>query len=570
MVIEELYTRLGFQVDPKGIDKGKKLISGFKTWIGGLALGAGFAYLAKTGLDAAMTMESLNAQFTVMAGSAERASTLLGDISEFAAKTPFSKLGLADAGKTLMAFGMEAEKVIPTLKMLGDVAGADQNRLNSLALVFGQIQSTGKLMGQDLLQLINQGFNPLTELSKKTGMSVSDLKDAMSQGAITADMVTLAFKSATSEGGLFFGNLEAQSQTLAGKISTLKDNFVTALQNMAEAFLPLLKAGTDMLITFDWSPIVAGVQNFAVEIHNFIVAFKDLPVTLREIITWLERLAPLLLIVFGPAIQAHILRYAAAVRSAVMSSSAFATAQTIVQRAALASGAAMNYQVTALGLLKSALFSVKMTGVSAFKALGLAMKSALGPIGLALMAIEGFVEAYNWLERRNKQKATEEMKATGRKFIEQQRAHGKTIEQVMEEQVGQHEARKARVELLQEQSAKGGEEGRRASQELMSLQAKIRQEAAFIHGLEGAYQDMTGLEWRGKSRSFVKAPAITGDTKELEDAFAKLEKEIKENTKATKKNTKAKEKPFDISALSRQAFDAAFNVKLRELTLGTI
>ena len=103
--------------------------------------------------------------------------------------------------------------VVPTLKMLGDIAGADQNKLNGLALVFGQIQSTGRLMGQDLLQLINQGFNPLTEISKQTGMSVADLKKAMEKGAISADMVTLAFKSATSAGGLFYGNLEAQSQT---------------------------------------------------------------------------------------------------------------------------------------------------------------------------------------------------------------------------------------------------------------------------------------------------------------------------------------------------------------------
>lgn len=569
MVIEELYTRLGFQVDPQGIEKGKKLISGFKSWLGGLALGAGFAYLAKTGLDAAMTMESLNAQFTVMAGSAERARDLLGDISEFAAKTPFSKMGLADAGKTLMAFGMEAEKVVPTLKMLGDVAGADQNRLNSLALVFGQIQSTGKLMGQDLLQLINQGFNPLTVISKQTGISMTDLKDAMADGAISADMVTAAFKAATSEGGLFYGNLEAQSQTLAGRISTLKDNFVTALQNMAEAFLPLLKAGTDMLIAFDWTPIVTSVQAVA-------AALSNIPALLEFLFTWARRLAPVLLIVFGPAIQAHILRYVAAVRSAVMNSRAFAAAQTVVQRAALASGAAMNYQVTALGLLKSALFSVKMTGVSAFKALGLAMKTALGPIGVALMAIEGFVEAYNWLENRQRTKATEESKKWAKKYMEQAMAQGKTREQIMEEQVGLQEGRKARVEVLQEQAAQGGEAGRKASAEILSLRNSISQNAAFVHALEEVYRETTGVEWKGKSQRFVKTPTITGDNKEFLKAFEELEKSIKSSEKATKKQTKATEdntraqKAFDISALSRQAFDAAFNVKLRELTLGTI
>ena len=176
MVIEELYTRLGFQVDPRGLEKGKQMLSSFKKWVGGLAIGAGFTMLARTGIEAAMSMESLTAQFNVMAGSAERAADLIKDISDFAARTPFSKMGLAEAGKTLMAFGMQSESVIPTLQMLGDVAGADQNRLKSLALVFGQIQSTGRLMGQDLLQLINQGFNPLTVISKQTGISMADLK----------------------------------------------------------------------------------------------------------------------------------------------------------------------------------------------------------------------------------------------------------------------------------------------------------------------------------------------------------------------------------------------------------
>ena len=66
MVIEELFTRLGFQVDPKGIDKAKDALGSFKKWVGGLALGAGLISLAKTGVEAAMTMEGLNAQFTVI------------------------------------------------------------------------------------------------------------------------------------------------------------------------------------------------------------------------------------------------------------------------------------------------------------------------------------------------------------------------------------------------------------------------------------------------------------------------------------------------------------------------
>lgn len=570
MVIEELYTLLGFQVDPQGIEKGKQLLSSFKSWVGGLAIGAGFTLLAKTGLDAAMSMESLNAQFTVMAGSAERSRDLIAEISDFAAKTPFSKLGLADAGKTLMAFGLEADKVVPTLKMLGDVAGADQNKLKGLALVFGQIQSTGKLMGQDLLQLINQGFNPLTEISKQTGISVARLKDAMAQGAITADMVTAAFKSATSEGGLFFGNLEAQSQTFAGKISTLKDNFVTALQNMAEAFLPMLKAGADMLIAFDWTPIVSSIQAVA-------GALQRLPDMFGTIATWARRLAPLVYVIFGPAINAQIMRYVAALRSAITASGAFATVQGIVQRAALASGAAMNYQITAIGLLKSAFFSLKTSAVSSFKAIGMAMKTALGPIGIALMAIEGFVEAYNWLKNKAEKEASEkELQFARNLFKDKFLRERKTREQVLDELEGKLEDRKQQVVNLQEQARMGGRVGLEASKQIEKLTPDIRDREKVLDLLKQVYAEQTGVAWRSRTPSMVVDPKLGGDNREFLAAFAGLEKAIKDNEKATKKNTAATDantqaqRSFDISELSRKAFDAAFNVKLRELTLGTI
>lgn len=569
MVIEELYTRLGFQVDPQGIDKGKQLLSGFKNWVGGLAVGAGFTLLAKTGLDAAMTMESLNAQFTVMAGSAERSRDLLAEISDFAAKTPFSKLGLADAGKTLMAFGLEADKVVPTLKMLGDIAGADQNRLKGLALVFGQIQSTGKLMGQDLLQLINQGFNPLTEISKQTGISVARLKDAMAEGAITADMVTAAFKSATSEGGLFFGNLEAQSQTLAGKISTLKDNFVTALQNMAEAFMPLVKAGVDMLVAFDWTPIVSSIQSVG-------EALSTLPENLGTIATWARRLAPLVYAVFAPRINAMVMQYVASLRSAITSSGIFARVQGVVQRAALASGAAMGYQVTAIGLLKSAMFSLKATAVSAFKAIGIAMKTALGPIGIALVAIEGFVEAYNYLSGKAERDATEDQLRQARGVFKNAAVYDrKTREQVVTDAEKRLAQNRQRAAELQEIAGRGGPGAGEASKELAKLSEEMKGQESWVNALRQVYTELTGLEWTSRTWEWgVKDPKLGGDNREFLAAFDGLEKAIKDNEKATKKQTQATnrnteaQRSFDISALSKQAFDAAFNVKLRELTLG--
>lgn len=566
MVIEELYTRLGFQVDPQGIEKGKQLLSSFKTWVGGLAIGAGFTLLAKTGLDAAMTMETLNAQFKVMTGSAERSAELLADISDFAAKTPFSKLGLADAGKTLMAFGLEAEKVVPTLRMLGDVAGADQNKLKGLALVFGQIQSTGRLMGQDLLQLINQGFNPLTEISKQTGISVAKLKDAMAQGAISADMVTAAFQSATSEGGLFYKNLEAQSQTLQGRISTLKDNFVTALQNMAEAFLPMISAGVDMLIAFNWTPIVASVQSFAQALAG--IHFDVVMTWVRRLYVLVQSFAQALAGIPFDSVETWIRRLSILVV-------AFATRdlqKTLITAFARAAEAGL----TAFQRMSFTFTSFRSIAIAGAKSIGLAMNTALGPIGIALMAIEGFVEAYNWLEGRSRAKATEEQKQWARKFLDQGTAQGKTAEQVMAEQVDTQEYRRTRAKRLQEVAAQGGPEGEAAARELRSIQDQVRRQESFVHALREVYRERTGMEWETKSTGLVKSPSVKGDNAELLKAFEGLEAAVNGSTKATKKQTQATEantqahRSFDISSMASQAFDAAFNVKLRGLMEGAI
>ena len=560
MVIEELFTRLGFQVDPKGIDKAKDALGSFKKWVGGLALGAGLISLAKTGVEAAMTMEGLNAQFTVMTGSAEKAKNVIGEIAAFAEKTPFDKLGLSNAAKTLMAFGLEADSVIPTLKMLGDVAGADQNRLNSLALVFGQIKSAGRLMGQDLLQLVGQGFNPLTIISQKTGIAMKDLKKAMEKGAISADMVTLAFKAATSEGGMFFGNLEAQSKTLQGRISTLKDNFVTALQKMAEAFLPMMKAGVDMLIAFNWDPIVNSVKGFA----NVIL---DIP--FDEVITWARRLSVVVIALATRDLQVTL--FNALMKIAAVGKYAFVT---VIQRAALASGAAMGYQVTAVGLLKSSLFSLKSVGVTAFKALGMAMKTALGPIGIAMMAIEGFVEAYNWLKSRSEHEATEKEKAWGKNYFKQKYLYEgkKTPEQVLSELEKNLENENQKLYELQKKANLGGAEGRAASTELKQKSVNVKDRKKTIELLKQVYQEEYGIEWKSTLTPMVKDPNL-GSGLDLSKQFADLEKTIKESTGATKKNTKAVEdntRKFNISDISRQAFDAAFNTKLKEAFITTI
>ena len=169
-------------------------------------------------------IEQYQAGLKTLLGSAEKANETLGNLKEFASTTPFELTDLANASTTLLAFGENVDDLMPDLKMLGDISLGNKEKFSSLALVFGQVKSQGRLMGQDLLQMINAGFNPLLVISEKTGESMDSLKDKMSKGQITFEMVADAMKTATSQGGQFYNALEEQSKKLQGQFSTLKDS----------------------------------------------------------------------------------------------------------------------------------------------------------------------------------------------------------------------------------------------------------------------------------------------------------------------------------------------------------
>lgn len=235
------------------------------------AAGAGVAAVAKMGVEYNAQMQAYQTSFSTMFGDAEKARALTDDLKKMAASTPLAMTDLADASQTLLAFGVSSDRLLPTLKNLGDVALGDSQKMQSLALAFGQMSSTGKLTGQDLLQMINAGFNPLNEISKMTGKSVAELKEEMSRGAISADMVAEAFQHATSEGGQFYNAMANQSQTFEGQMSTLKDN-VSALAgsltedlftNLAANVLPQVNTWVEELLAAAETEGIAGVVDTA-------------------------------------------------------------------------------------------------------------------------------------------------------------------------------------------------------------------------------------------------------------------------------------------------------------------
>ena len=186
--------------------------------------------------------------FKTLLGTMDAAKKHVADLKKFAAETPLTFGDLSQASKTLLAFGLSVDDVLPTLKMLGDISLGNSEKMQSLSLAFGKVQSEGKLTGVTLKQMIIAGFNPLQEIAAKTGEKMDDLKKLMEQGGISTDLVRAAMQSATAEGGRFHDALKDASKTGAGLFSTMQDNWNAMLAKFGEAFMDVTKGGMTKLI----------------------------------------------------------------------------------------------------------------------------------------------------------------------------------------------------------------------------------------------------------------------------------------------------------------------------------
>lgn len=166
--------------------------------------------------------QSMQTAIETMVGK-DMAGQLIPQIKELAKISPLTMSDMVGAEKMMLGFNIQAEDTIKYLKAISDISMGESNKFNSLTLAFSQMSAAGKLMGQDLNQMINAGFNPLQIISEKTGKSIATLKDEMSKGAVSAEMVQQAFIDATSAGGKFYNMSENASKTINGQLSMMQD-----------------------------------------------------------------------------------------------------------------------------------------------------------------------------------------------------------------------------------------------------------------------------------------------------------------------------------------------------------
>lgn len=196
-----------------------------KMTAGAAALAAGFSAreLVSSIVRTRGEMQQLEVAFTTMLQSGERASALLADAVEFAAKTPFDLQGVAGGIRQLLAYGTAAEEAIGTVEMLGNVSAGLSVPLNDMIYLYGTLRAQGRAFTVDIRQFAGRGVPIYEELAKVLGVTRQELTGLISEGKVGFPEVEQAFRNMTSEGGMFYNLMRDQSKTITGQISNLQD-----------------------------------------------------------------------------------------------------------------------------------------------------------------------------------------------------------------------------------------------------------------------------------------------------------------------------------------------------------
>jgi tape measure domain-containing protein len=263
-----------------------------RTLAKGLVIGFGAAAGAATLLVREFSkIENAEAAFTPLLGGAKRAAELVEKLNQTAATTPFQFQTLADSAKQLLpVMNQDIDRTIATLKMLGDTAGGNAQKYESVTRGFTKAMLKGKTDMESLNMIAEAGVPIFTELTKSLGLaSNAQLFERIKKGAVSTDDLTNAFQRMTSNGGIFFQGMEIASRTLSGRWSTLKDNISLTAAALGKQLAPtvekILKYAIDLTsrirewVTLNRDLINKKLQEFLevvkTTINEIVQAFRD-------------------------------------------------------------------------------------------------------------------------------------------------------------------------------------------------------------------------------------------------------------------------------------------------------
>lgn len=204
-----------------------------------MKLTAPIVALGTVGVNYNAQMEQYRTMFTTLTGSAEEADRIISQLQADAQKSPFDSASLIQANQYLISAGVEADEARTMINNLGNAVaatGGGSAELERMAQNLQQIQNVGKATSQDIKQFANAGINIYGLLAESTGKTVEEVKDM----DVTYEQLAQAFAMASSEGGKYYGAMEAQGQTLNGSLSATKESIQMLLGSITESAMPII------------------------------------------------------------------------------------------------------------------------------------------------------------------------------------------------------------------------------------------------------------------------------------------------------------------------------------------
>ena len=241
----------------KSVNRLSSSLGGLITKLG-LVGGAATAGLAVFSIKAAADLESTTVAFRTMLGSAQKADKVVSGLFDFSKKTPFEPDEVFAAGRRLLATGTGTGELHGELRTLGDIAAGSNSELADIVDIYSKIKTKGKASMEELNRLSERGININKVLGESLGKTGEEISKMVTQGKIKLPEIQAAFEKLTSDGGMFFDAMSAQSKTLNGLWSTLKGNLKLGAAEIGKSlvhatnFKGILRAVNAELETFDW------------------------------------------------------------------------------------------------------------------------------------------------------------------------------------------------------------------------------------------------------------------------------------------------------------------------------
>lgn len=285
---------------------------------------------AKFALDTAASFEQTATSFETILGSAQTSGKLLTNLSNWEIHTPWTFEQITSAAKQMLAFGANANDVLPRLKEMSDLAMGDPSRLSELVSIWGEVNSQQEVTGRTVLRLSSIGipiYGALTkaigEMGGKADLTAKQIKDMMGKGEITPEDFNKAMDIMTQKGGMFFQETQRQSHTFEGVVSSIhsqfqrlalsvmgvdisgnieKDGLFAKIKDLAQSLLDYLSGHKDQIASS-----IKGMIDGIIKFGEWIVAHKDIIVGFIGALSGLAVIATLIPIISGIATAFSIL-----------------------------------------------------------------------------------------------------------------------------------------------------------------------------------------------------------------------------------------------------------------------